>query len=192
MSYSTDQELVAQCLDGCVSAWQQLYTRIEKTVTYIIRWKQWGFSSQQSEEVGQEALNSFFSALASFDFNCSLETFASTIARNKCISEIRRQAAAKRAGERFAVSVQGYDFVAGSGGRNECRLLHAEEHRQLLIAFRQLEEYSRTILRLRYYDECSYKQIAERLNIPEGTVGSRLKRSLAHLRKKVEESMPES
>ncbi|MBM4311817.1 MAG: sigma-70 family RNA polymerase sigma factor [Deltaproteobacteria bacterium] len=192
MSYSTDQEMVAQCLDGCVSAWQQLFARVEKTITYIIRWQQWGFSSQQSEEVGQEALNSFFSALESFDFNCSLETFASTIARNKCISEIRRQAAAKRAGERFAVSAQGYDFAAGSGGGDERRLLYAENHRQLLIAFRQLEEYSRTILRLRYFEECSYKQIAEQLNIPQGTVGSRLKRSLAHLRKKVEECMNES
>ena len=158
---------------------------------YIIRWKQWRFSLQQIEEVGQEALNSFFSALDSFDFNCSLETFASTIAKNKCISEIRRQSAAKRAGERFAVPVQGYDFAAGSGGRDECRLMNAEEHRQLLAAFRQLEENSRIILHMRYYEEYSYKKIAELLNIPEGTVASRLKRSLAHLRKKVEEFSPE-
>jgi len=187
MTNCTDQELVAQCLNSCQSAWQQLYSRIEKTVLYIVRWKQWGFSYQQIEEIGQESLNSFFSALDTFDFNCSLETFASTIARNTCISEIRRQAAAKRSGERFAVSVQGYDFVNGSGGKDELRLLHAEERRQLLLALRQLEESSRTILRLRYYDECSYKQIAQQLSIPEGTVASRLKRSLQHLKKKLEE-----
>jgi len=192
MSYTPDQELVAQCLEGCETAWQQLYRRTEKTVMFVIRSRKWGLSLQQTEEVGQEALNSFFSSLDTFDFNCSLETFASTIAKNKCISEIRRQSAAKRAGERFAVPLQGYEPASSLNGSDTCRLVSAEEHRQLLAAFRQLEEYSRIILRMRYYDDCSYTQIAERLNIPVGTVGSRLKRSLAHLRKKVEEYMTDS
>lgn len=187
MFNGSDQELVGQCLAGCESAWQQLYSRVEKTVVYIVRWQKWGFTSQQIEEVAQETLNSFISALDSFDFNCSLETFASTIAKNKCISEIRRQSAAKRAGERFAVSVRGYD-LAGSVEKDEWKLLHAEEHRQLAQAFSQLEEHSRLILRLRYYDEYSYKQIGEMLNIPAGTVSSRLKRSLQKLKKTWEEN----
>ena len=129
MSRSNDRQLVDQCLCGCQSAWRQLYSRLEKTVNYIVRWTQWSFSPQQMEEIRQEVLNSFVVSLKTFDFNCSLETFASTVTKNKCVSEIRRQAAAKRAGERFAVSVYGYDSVAAPGETNERRLLNAEERR---------------------------------------------------------------
>ena len=41
---------------------------------------------------------------------------------------------------------------------------------------------------MKYYDEYSYKQIGEKLNIPEGTVASRLKRSLLKFKKILEES----
>ena len=188
MFNSKDQQLVHQCLRGCQSSWQQLYVRVEKTVSYILRWRQWGFSTQQREEIGQEVIHSFISSLDGFDFKCSLETFASTITKNKCISEIRRQSAAKRAGERFAVSLQEYDFIAAQSDNNERKLMHAEDRRQLDRALGQLGEKCRTILRMKYYDEYSYKQIGEALNIPQGTVSSRLKRSLLQLKKIWEES----
>jgi len=189
MSKSSDRHLVARCLGGCNPAWQELYARIERTISYIVRWKHWGFSHQQAEEIVQEALNNFIGALNTFDFKCSLETFASTIARNKCISEIRRQCATKRAAERLAISLQGYEYIPGAAESNERRLVKTEEHRLLCDALKQMGESCRTILRLRYYEEYSYKQIAELLNIPEGTVASRLKRSLVRLRKKVEQCM---
>ena len=189
MSNSNDQELVYQCLRGCQSSWQQLYVRVERTVSYILRWRQWGFSPQQMEEIGQEVLNSLISSLESFDFKCSLETFASTITKNKCISEIRRQTAAKRAGERFAVSLHEYGCIATPADNNERKLVHAEDRRQLALALRQLGEKCRTILRMKYYDEYSYKQIGETLNIPAGTVSSRLKRCLLKLKKSCEDCM---
>ena len=191
MSNSEDRQLVSQCLCGCQSSWQQLYIRIEKTVKYIVHWRRWGFSPQQIEEVVQEVLKSFISSLNTFDFNCSLETFASTITKNKCISEIRRQSAAKRAGERFAVSMQGYDSVAAPGESDERRLLRTEDRRQIKLALGQLGEKGRTILRMKYYDDYSYKQIGEALNIPEGTVASRLKRSLLKLKKIWDEGLEE-
>jgi len=188
MSRSNDRQLVAQCLSGCQSAWEELYVRLETTVNYIVRWRQWSFNPQQMEEVRQEALNSFVASLKTFDFNCSLETYASTITKNKCISEIRRQCAAKRAGERFAVSVLGHDSVAGPEGNDERRLLFEEDRRQIEQALDQLGENCRTILRMKYYNDYSYKQIAEKLNIPAGTVSSRLKRSLQQLKKAWEEN----
>jgi RNA polymerase sigma-70 factor (ECF subfamily) len=38
-----------------------------------------------------------------------------------------------------------------------------------------------------YFEECSYKEIAERLDISMGTVMSRLSRAKAHLRKRLAE-----
>ncbi len=84
--------------------------------------------------------------------------------------------------------MQGYDSIAAPGETNERRLLHAEDRQQIELALSLLGEKCRTILRMKYYDEYSYKQIGEALNIPAGTVASRLKRSLLQLKKAWEES----
>jgi RNA polymerase sigma-70 factor, ECF subfamily len=191
MQNFNEQQLVSQCLCGCQSSWRELYARIENTVNYIVRWKRWGFSPVQMEEIAQEVLNNCISCLDTFDFNCSLETFVSTITKNKCVSELRRLSAAKRAGDRSTVPLQEYDCIPGSAETQERRLVHAEERRELAAALRQMDENYKTILRMRYYEERSYKQIAARLNIPAGTVASRLKRSLTHLKRKIEECRDE-
>lgn len=185
--HNDDRQLVKLCLGGCESAWQQLYSRIKKTISFIVNWKLWNFSPHQAEEVAQEALNGFFSALQSFDFNCSIETFTSIITKNHCISELRRQTAAKRASDRLAVSLSELECIPGPAECSEQRLVRAEECRLLEHAFEQIGEGPRTILELRYFEEYSYKQIAKRLNIPQGTVASRLKRSHARLREKMDE-----
>ena len=46
-----------------------------------------------------------------------------------------------------------------------------------------IDEKCRTIIRLKYYDDYSYEDIAALSNLPLGTVASRLKRCLLELRK---------
>ena len=46
----------------------------------------------------------------------------------------------------------------------------------------QLTDASRLVLVMFYFEECSYREIAERLEIPIGTVMSRLARAKGHLR----------
>jgi len=41
-----------------------------------------------------------------------------------------------------------------------------------------------------YFDECSYREIAENLDLPMGTVMSRLARAKGHLRSKLFETEP--
>lgn len=56
---------------------------------------------------------------------------------------------------------------------------------QLQAALNELDESFRTPLILFYFDEFSYKDIADHMDLPIGTVMSRLARAKAHLRAKL-------
>lgn len=62
---------------------------------------------------------------------------------------------------------------------------HLSTHRALVDAVLELEEPYRTTLCLRYFEELSPTQIAQRLGIPLSTVKTRLSRGLAQLRERL-------
>jgi RNA polymerase sigma-70 factor, ECF subfamily len=65
---------------------------------------------------------------------------------------------------------------------------HSDEHKELLEqALSRVEPELRTIFLLREVEKLSYRQIAEVVNIPEGTVGSRLNRVRRELQQHLED-----
>ena len=62
----------------------------------------------------------------------------------------------------------------------------AETHRRLVELVNALEEPFRTTLLLRYFDALSPLEIAERLDVPEATVRSRLRRGIGRLRERLD------
>lgn len=56
------------------------------------------------------------------------------------------------------------------------------EHERLQEALNQLPETSRLVLVMFYFEECSYREIANQLDVPIGTVMSRLARARDYLR----------
>ena len=59
-------------------------------------------------------------------------------------------------------------------------------------ALNELPESFRTPVILFYFDEFSYRDIAEHLDVPIGTVMSRLARAKAHLKERLERSIAQS
>ena len=58
-------------------------------------------------------------------------------------------------------------------------------------ALNELPEEFRTVILFFYFDDCSYREIAERLDLPLGTVMSRLSRAKGHLRARLLEGQTE-
>mgnify|MGYP002622736649 CR=1 FL=1 len=61
---------------------------------------------------------------------------------------------------------------------------------QLQAALDSLDDDFKVVLLLFYFEDCSYREIADRLELPMGTVMSRLSRAKGHLRAKLLEPAP--
>jgi RNA polymerase sigma-70 factor (ECF subfamily) len=190
LSLSDDQELTSRCLSGDEASWSSLYRRLYKTVHFITHWHKWNFSPDQADEIMQDVFLGIVSSLKTFQFECSLETFASNIAKNKCISEIRRLSALKREGAAESLSADEADadgdarlVLADPKPSFSAILESAETSHMMKSALDELDEQCRTIVRLKYYDDYSYEDIAALSHLPLGTVASRLKRCLLELKR---------
>lgn len=66
----------------------------------------------------------------------------------------------------------------------------AVESAELQAAIDELPAEFRLVVAMFYFEECSYREISEKLDLPIGTVMSRLARAKGHLRSKLFETEP--
>jgi RNA polymerase sigma-70 factor (ECF subfamily) len=99
-----------------------------------------------------------------------------SIVRNGCHSSHRRQRV--RQAEDFDETVHGEDTVTPSP---EQRVLNRETSRRVRLAVERLAPEFREVIVLREFEGLSYKEIADVVAAPIGTVMSRLSRARAQL-----------
>ena len=80
------------------------------------------------------------------------------------------------------------ELTIPADGSPEEQWLDAEELRQLQQHIAELPDELQSILRLRFYGEKNFRQIAEILSLPEGTVKTRYYAAIRTLRKEADES----
>lgn len=134
-----------------------------------------------AEELAQEAMLSVWRRASTFDrARASASTWVFTILRNKRIDMLRRQAAphvgleavAERADEG---ALPDDDYAAGQAGD------------MLRTAMTDLPAEQAEVVRKAFYEDKSHSEIAKELEIPLGTVKSRIRQALARLRAAVPE-----
>lgn len=137
----------------------------------------------EAEDVAQEAFVQAFLKLGSFRGQSQFYTWLFRIARNQAISRFRRS--------RKLASIDGGE----SGGEQmllsqeaapDRRLLEGETVAQVQLALARLSEEHRAILILRELEELDYDAIAAALDLPVGTVRSRLHRARLQLKAELE------
>jgi len=136
-------------------------------------------NEQDAEDMAQEALIRACQALPRFEIRegISFEAWLYRIAVNCCRSRMRRkwtQVLPWTSLNREAADV--------SDERPERRLIQQEERNEVLKAINSLSERHRLAVILRYYADLSNEEIAAVLNIPSGTVRSRLHTARQRLR----------
>ncbi len=185
-----DRALVDRCLGGDEAAWGELYRAFYPQIRFVVGWKRWGFSKNEVEDGIQEVFTELVRSLPNFRSESRLSTFVDRLARNRCISHLRKKSALKRPKETFAVELEegkgdegmSRHHVISEDGSPEGALMATEDQKILAKALEDMPEACRRIISLRYYRQMSYQEICGVLELPLGTVCSRLKRCLSKLK----------
>ena len=139
-------------------------------------------SRDEAEDVAQEAFIQAYLKLASFERQSSFYTWLYRIAFNTAISRRRR----KRVETSIEQSKEAVgDEPADRGERPQDRLMREERVDLIRRALGELSEEHRAILVLREMEGCDYEEISQILDLPVGTVRSRLHRARLQLKEQL-------
>jgi RNA polymerase sigma factor (sigma-70 family) len=185
-----EKRLVAQCLAGDRRAWEEFFTCHIRTISAVVSRPQWGFPIHDREDVAQEVIRNLILSLKEFQFRSKLSTFVYAIAVNTCVGEVRKRHTAKRRGELDCVALdplagvrpdQAYETALCDSKTQEELLLELEDANMLRNALGGLDQRCRRLLRLRYYDDLSFKEIAKEVRSRENTLVVQVKRCLVRV-----------
>ena len=175
---TTDTQLIAAARAGDEGAFKILVERYEGKVAGVAI----GMlgHTMEAEDAGQETFIRFYRSLERFRADSSLGTYLTRIAVNICLDQLRKQ---KR--KRLEVRSEDVGKELGQLGGGDFRAA-AEAREQVQQALARLRPDYRTVLVLRMLEGYSTKETAEILEIPTGTVLSRLARGQKKMKKALE------
>jgi RNA polymerase sigma factor (sigma-70 family) len=181
-----DRLLVRQCLEQSRAAWDEFYDRYLLLVRKVIH-SHLRCSESDMQDMVQNVFLALFTALRTYDHRFSLSRFVWVVGERVCIDEHRKAIASKRDGEQVPVDHHDHGDEATTILRSDLdppddQLARAELVRFLRLAFRQLGDKCRELLRLRYIDELSFKEIVPLLGGKEKTLAVQAGRCLDELK----------
>ena len=188
--------LVRQCMAGDQQAWQQLVVSQHRRI-YAICYRFTG-SATDAEDLTQDVFLKLYRNLASFDTHKgSFQTWITTLARNLLVDHFRRTRAdratdsldASFGAEGNGDGLSAGDRLADPRPSPETHASGLELKARIQQALAQLSPELREAVVFRDLEDMDYKEIAQVLRIPEGTVKSRISRGrgeLARLLQRIE------
>ncbi|MHC4622866.1 MAG: RNA polymerase sigma factor [Planctomycetota bacterium] len=183
----TDAELLARFAGGDEDAFREIVTRYKDSLYAFLR----HFLNQYDliEDVFQETFLQLFTSRESFDPARPLRPWLFTIAANKAKDALRKQqrTATTPIGPIAESQEMSFGDVFNTLTSNTTRPYEQLERDETATRVRDvianMPENLREILILAYFNRFSYKQMAEILSIPIGTVKSRLHTAIGRFAK---------
>ncbi len=180
-------QLVRRCAQGDATAWEEIVQRFHRRI-YNICYRFAG-SADDAQDLTQEVFIKVYRTVGSFDGEkASFNTWVTTVTRNLLVDHFR-----KTRNERATDSIdasQGTDEdgptladrLAADGSENPQKHVETRERREMVHrALQQISPDLREAVILRDLQDMDYREIAQVLKVPEGTVKSRINRGRAEL-----------
>lgn len=176
--------LINQAKEGVEGAFGELFDMYYNTIKYTI------YNIVKNKDVTDDLVSvtftKAFNKIASYTNPISFEMWLKTIAINTAIDYIR-----KMKNEKHNNYIDDADDpqnlsspLQSSVHSAEDEMIIKEDYKRLMECMATLRYNYRNILKLRYIDELSYKDIASTLGVSEATVKSDLFKARQRLRKK--------
>lgn len=136
-----------------------------------------GVAPVAAEDVTQDVMETIWRKAHLYDADkAAAATWIFQIARNRRI-DLRRRT------REFAVDAEDFLAIPDAGEASDDRLDRAQRQERVRAALGALPQEQFTLIRLAFFEELSHSTIAQQLNLPLGTVKSRLRLAFARLRR---------
>ena len=188
-------QIVRRCMDGDSGAWAQLVREHHRRV-YGLCYRFTG-SSTDAEDLTQDVFLKIYSNLSSFDTGRgSLQVWITTMTRNLLVDNFRRtknQRATSSLDDGWdqAEELKPVDRLTSQGLSPHEMAANKEIQKMVQNALSHVSVELREAVILRDLQDMDYKEIAQVLGIPEGTVKSRISRGRAELARLLERNKRE-
>jgi RNA polymerase sigma-70 factor (ECF subfamily) len=182
VSTTDDNDLVARCREGSDEAWRELVDRFGPRV-YAIAYH-FTMKREDAEELSQEIFLKVFENLHRYDGGFPLVAWILSVSRNLCIDRYRRR---KREKSFRFVSDEAVTTLLKSDDDPASLALKKERTKLLFSALAEIPEDLAEILVLRDLNGLAYEEIGKALDLPDGTVKSRLFRARTEVARKIRE-----
>ncbi len=180
-SEQDDDRLIDEALAGHPEAFGQLAARYQDRLFHAMA--HISGSIDDARDVVQDALVQAFLKLESFRRTSAFYTWLYRIAFNVAAGRRRRSVSLHSLDGKYTQPTELADRAAGPGARLE----QQETASRMRAALQALAEEYRTVLVMREMDGCDYETIASVLDLPVGTVRSRLHRARTQMRELLRE-----
>jgi RNA polymerase sigma factor (sigma-70 family) len=168
----TDAQLVARCREGDESAWRELVARYSRYV-HAIATQAFRLSDDDAEDVFQEVFTRTYTRLNALRDDAAIRPWLAQLTRNLCLDRIRESTRTQPAED------------IDPGGADET-LLQLDDALTVQDAMTRLGDPCADLLDRFFCRDQSYRVIGDELELPAGTIASRLSRCLTKLRAELE------
>jgi len=171
----SDPDLVQRCREGSADAWNELVERFSRYV-YAICSRGFGLSAADAEDAFQDVFTRVYTRLDTLRDDSAIRPWIAQLTRRVCLDRVARtheEPVDEIADERLARTTEEID-----------------EAFTVREALADLGEPCHELLDRFFARDESYRTISEQLDLPPGTVASRISRCLAKLRSELEGRNP--
>ena len=168
-----DRQLVALATEGDSQAFEYLFRRYSDSIRrlFVLRTG----NGDDADDLLQETFVKVFINIHRYSAEYTFGQWIYTIARNTFIDFTRKRQDDLPLDERYAIPVE------SSSPTPEERVINIQQRWQLDGYMARMSDDYRRLIELRFFDELSYEEIAQKLGIPLGTVKTRIHRARERL-----------
>jgi RNA polymerase sigma-70 factor (ECF subfamily) len=171
-----DYRLVQASVNGDQKAYEELFKRYKDAIFFMLL--KMVNNKNDAEDLTFEAFGKAFRNIKQYSPKYAFSTWLFKIASNNCIDFLR-----KKKGN--TISIDGKDdsnnerpiTLESSGLNPEQDYIKKQKAKIMRNEVGKLKERYRRLIELRYFEEFSYEEIAQELNLPIGTVKAQLFRA---------------
>ncbi len=173
-----DQHLVEKAKEGDQDAFSSLMSKYRDSIFFMVL--KMVNNRNDAEDLTMESFAKAFNNLKRYDTKYAFSTWLFKIATNNCIDYIRKKKLDTHSidepiktekGEIHSVNIK------TEHPNPEQKIEKGERIVSVRSAVKKLKDKYRTLIEMRYYEELSYDEIAEQLDLPLGTVKAQLYRA---------------